>query len=59
MRSHGPCTLPDELLLRARTLVTVSQTGENANLMRLTSSALSLMLITSTTLVTVRRERED
>jgi hypothetical protein len=33
------------LLLNARTLVTVSHTGEKANLIRLTSSAVSLMVI--------------
>jgi hypothetical protein len=45
--SHGPCTLLAVLLLSARMLVTVSQTGENANLIRLTSSLLSLIVITS------------
>jgi hypothetical protein len=46
LRSHGPCTLLAVLLLNARMLVTVSQTGENANLIRLTSSVLSLRVIT-------------
>jgi hypothetical protein len=46
LRSHGPCTLLAVLLLSARTLVTVSQTGEKANLIRLTSPVLSLMVIT-------------
>ncbi|GAA0930041.1 hypothetical protein GCM10009554_12820 [Kribbella koreensis] len=46
LRSHGPCTLFAVLLLNARMLVTVSQTGENANLIRLTSSVLSLRVIT-------------
>jgi hypothetical protein len=34
-------------LLRARTLVTVSQTGEKAKRIRLRSSVVSLMVITS------------
>jgi hypothetical protein len=53
LRSHGPCTLLAVLLLSARTLVTVSQTGENANLIRLTSSVRSLRVITSPTLAAV------
>jgi hypothetical protein len=46
-------------LLRARTLVTVSHTGENANRIRLTSSVLSRMLITLATVTTAAAQRDD
>ncbi|GAA1593573.1 hypothetical protein GCM10009804_57620 [Kribbella hippodromi] len=43
---HGPWTLRAVLLLSARTLVTASHTGDSANLIRPTSPALNLIVIT-------------
>ena len=44
--NHGPWTLRAVLLLSARTLVTASHTGDNANRIRPTSPAFNLIVIT-------------